>query len=61
MVLSDQAVDNSAMCGQSSDCRLFILPHEAAIAVDVGAEDSSELAFHLTCRRIILPSTMIVK
>ena len=46
MVLFDQAVDYPAMRGQGSNCRLFVLPHEAAVAVDVGAEDSGELAFH---------------
>src|SRR5713226_6346220 len=34
------------MSGQGSKCRLLISPHEAAVAIDVGAEDSGELAFH---------------
>jgi len=46
VVLLDQAVDDLAVSGQSSKCRLLISPHEAAVAVDVGAEDSGELAFH---------------
>ena len=46
MVLFDQAVEYPAMRGQGSDCRLFVLPHEAAVAVDVGTEDGGELAFH---------------
>ncbi len=46
MVLFDEAVDYLAMRGQGSDGRLFVVTHEAAVAVDVGAEDSGELAFH---------------
>src|SRR5229473_2262719 len=34
------------MSGQGDKCRLLISPHEATVAVDVGAEDSGELAFH---------------
>ena len=33
------------MSGQGDKGRLLIFPHEAAVAVDVGAEDSGELAF----------------
>jgi len=47
VVLLDQAIDYSAMRGQGSDRRLFVLPHEATVAMDVGAEDSGELAFHI--------------
>src|ERR1700681_3536886 len=34
------------MSCQSSKCRRLICPHEAAVAIDVGAEDSGEFAFH---------------
>jgi hypothetical protein len=41
-----QVVDDLAMSGQGNKCRLLISPNEAAVAVDVGAEDSGEPAFH---------------
>ena len=46
-MLLDQAVDDLAMRGQSAERRLFILPHEAAVAVNIGAEYGGELTFHL--------------
>jgi hypothetical protein len=33
------------MCGQSAEGHLFVLPHEAAIAEDIGAEYGGELTF----------------
>src|SRR6266851_9495753 len=33
------------MRGQSTECRLFVLPHEAAIAEHIGAEYGGELTF----------------
>ena len=46
VVLFDEPIDYRAMCRQGADRRLFVLPHEATVAVDVGAEDGGELAFH---------------
>src|SRR5260370_2225415 len=41
------------MRGQSAESRLFVLPHEAAIAEDVGTDYRGELTFHdLTPGRI---------
>jgi hypothetical protein len=39
----DEAVDYFAIDRQSPERRLFVLSHKAAIAIDVGAQDSSEL------------------
>jgi hypothetical protein len=51
-VLLDEGVDNLAVGRQTAECRLFVLPHEAAVAVNVGAEYGGELALHdLTPRR----------
>jgi len=41
-----QGVDDFAIRGKRIQRRLLIFPHEAAVAVYVGAEDSGELAFH---------------
>ena len=41
----DEAVYDFAIGGQGAECRLFILTHETTIAVDVSAQDSSELTF----------------
>jgi hypothetical protein len=46
VVLLDETIDGLAVRGQSAKCRLFVLPHEAAVAIDVGAEYRGELAFH---------------
>jgi hypothetical protein len=46
VVLLDQPVNCPAMRRQVTDRRRFILAHEAAVAVDIGAQDRSELAFH---------------
>src|SRR3989442_7584439 len=44
------AADNSGhlltISGQGAEGRLFILAHEAAIAVDIGTEDRRKLALH---------------
>jgi hypothetical protein len=45
VVLFDDTVDDLSMRGQGAECRLFVLPHEAAVAVHVGAEYRGELAF----------------
>jgi hypothetical protein len=46
-----------------SECggRLLILPHEATVAVNVGAQDGGELALHTQPGRIIPPATPCVK
>jgi hypothetical protein len=67
VVLFDQAVDYLATRGQGSDCRLFVVPHEAAVAVDVGTEDGGELAFHShpelreSSRRALIVSIWVVR
>src|SRR5712692_7510935 len=45
------------MRGQSAQRRLFVLPHEAAIAEDIGTEYGGELTFQYPpiARLIILP------
>jgi len=45
-MLLDQTVDDRAVRGQTPQRRLLIFPHEAAITVDVGAQNRGELAFH---------------
>ncbi len=45
-VLLDAGVNDFAIGGKRMQCRLFIFPHEAAIAVYVGAEYGGELTFH---------------
>src|SRR5262249_18514633 len=58
-VLFDETVDYSAMRRQGSDGRLFILPHEATVAVDVGTEYRGEFALHPQSEnRIIIPSNL---
>jgi hypothetical protein len=42
MVL-DEAVDYFAIGRQSPEGRLFVLPHKAAIAIDVGAKNGGKL------------------
>jgi hypothetical protein len=37
MVLLDEGVDDFPMRGGGPKSRLFILPHEAAVAVNIGA------------------------
>ena len=56
-VMLDKAIDQLAVGGKSAQCRLFVLPHEAAIAEDIGAEYGGELtlqyppiASRLSCR-----------
>ena len=46
-----------------AQCRLFILPHEAAVAVHVGAENGGELALQYPplMMAIILPRVNFVK
>src|SRR5207302_9617678 len=42
-VMRDEPIDDLAVRGQDTERRLLILTHEAAIAVDVGAQNRSEL------------------
>jgi hypothetical protein len=46
VVLFDQTVDDLAMRDERAMSRLFVLAHEAAIAVNVGAQDGGEFPFH---------------
>ena len=46
VALLDEAIDDLAVSGQGDKGRLLISPHEAAVAEDVGTEDSGEFAFH---------------
>ena len=46
VMLLDETVDYLAMRGQGAERRLFVLPHEAAVAEHVGAEYGGELTFH---------------
>src|SRR6266851_703677 len=57
VMLLDQRIDQLAMRGQSTKSGLLVLPHEAAIAEDIGTEYGGELAFQyppiasrLSCR-----------
>ncbi len=45
-VLLDQRIDQLTRRGQTTEGRLLVLPHEAAIAEDIGAEYGGELPFH---------------
>jgi hypothetical protein len=57
VMLLDARIDYFAVKGQGSERQLLIFPHEAAIAVDVGAEYGGELALHYPplMMAIILP------
>ena len=46
VMLLDERVDYLAVGRKGAESRLFIFPHEAAVAEDVGAEYGGELAFH---------------
>ena len=41
----DQSVDDFAVRGESAESRLFVVPHEAAVAVHICAENGGELTF----------------
>jgi hypothetical protein len=43
MMSLENRIDELAMRVKSTQRRLFVVSHEAAIAVDIGAKDSSEL------------------
>jgi hypothetical protein len=45
-MLLDEGVNDFAIRGKCLQRRLLIFPHEAAVAVDVGAEYGGELALH---------------
>jgi hypothetical protein len=49
-MLLDEIVDQFAVCGQCTEGRLFIFPHEAAVAVNVGTQDGGEFALHTHLR-----------
>src|SRR6266851_3024433 len=51
------------MQGQSAEGRLFVLPHEAAIAEDIGAEYGGELTFQyppIVARLLLQPGLVQV-
>jgi hypothetical protein len=45
-VLRDEGSHHLAVSSEGADRRFLILPHEAAVAFDIGAENGGELAFH---------------
>ncbi len=45
-VLLDQRGDQCTIGGEGADGGFFIVPHEAAVAGDIGAEDRRQLALH---------------
>src|SRR6266852_321433 len=45
-VMLDEAIDQFAVGGKSTQRRLFVLPHEAAIAEYIGTEYGGEFAIH---------------
>src|SRR5205823_4958222 len=49
-----------AVGGQGADGGFFILAHQAAVALDIGAENGRELAFHTGLRSHRLKLTMSV-
>jgi hypothetical protein len=46
VVLLDELTDDPPIRGQGAKRRLLIVSHKAAVAVDVGAQDRGEFAFH---------------
>jgi len=34
-----------SVCGQGSDCRIFVFAHKATVTLDIRAEDGGELSF----------------
>ena len=46
VMLLDEAVDDLAMRCESLKSRLFILSHEAAVTVNISAENGGEFTFH---------------
>ena len=45
VVQFDQSVDDFAVRRESAESRLFVVPHEAAVAVHIGTEYGGELTF----------------
>ena len=54
-VVLDQGGDHCTVGGEGADGGFFIFSHEAAVARDVSAKDSSQLAFHA---RAFLPASL---
>ena len=52
-VLLDERGDHLAVGGEGADGGFFIVPHETAVACDIGAEDRRQLAFHADCGRLV--------
>jgi hypothetical protein len=48
VMLLDETVDYSAMHRQGLNGRLFVVPHEATVAMDVGTQYGGEPTFHPT-------------
>jgi hypothetical protein len=61
VVLLDQPVNYPAMRREVADRRRFVLPHQAAVAMDVGAEYGGEPALHSRKTIIAVPRTEAVK
>jgi hypothetical protein len=47
-MVKDKAGDSFAMLLQGFDRGLFILAHQAAVSLDISAENSGELAFNVS-------------
>jgi hypothetical protein len=45
-MLLDSGIDQLTMGGKGAQRRLFVIPHEAAVAENVGAEYGGELSLH---------------
>src|ERR1700730_18223767 len=41
----DQAIDDAPICGKGAKGADLILPHQTAVAFDIGGEDPGELSF----------------
>src|SRR5262245_13078691 len=59
MMLLNKRGHEGAVGGEGSDGGDFIVAHEAAVALDVGAEDGGELAGERTCGRGLRRSAVV--
>jgi hypothetical protein len=46
MMLRDERIDECTVRCQGCKSRLFVLPHQAAVAGNVGTQNCGEIAFH---------------
>jgi len=54
-VLPDEAGHHLAVRGYGADGRILIFAHKAAVALDIGTDDSGELTFKALCVHGITP------